>query len=277
LMLSTILLFGALGQGQTTGYHSPMIISAFVISAITFVLFILFESKNEAPLLQLGIFKNSLFSVGISCAFISFGVISASNIILPFYFQDTLKFSPAVTGLFLMASPIVVTVVAPFSGYLSDKIGSEILTLIGLAFTGLGLFLISSLHESSSVVLLILDIVIMAFGNGMFQSPNNSIVMSNVAKDKLGIAGSVNALVRNLGYALGTSLSMVLLYNRMSYKAGRRVTDYIRNRNDIFMYGMKWVYMAAGTFCLIGVVITAVRFLSRKREKAEITKESQIV
>lgn len=266
-VISTVLLFGALGQGQTTGYNNPIILSAFAISFVTFVLFIMIEYKIDIPLLQLSIFKNSLFSVSILCAFISFITISASNIILPFYFQDTLKFSPAATGFFMMVSPIVLSVVAPFSGYMSDKIGSEILTLIGLTFTSLGLFFISSLTEKSSVITLMIYIVIMTLGNGMFQSPNNSLVMSTVAKDKLGIAGSVNALIRNLGFVLGTSLSTVLLYNRMSYKIGYRVTDYIKGRDAIFMYGMRWVYISAATLCLIGVVITALRFYNSKKNK----------
>lgn len=264
-IIFTVLLFGALGQGQVIGYNNLFIISDFVISFITFILFIIVEYKIEAPLLQLNIFKNSLFSISIVCAFISFITISASNIILPFYFQDTLKFSPAATGFFMMVSPIVLSVVAPFSGYLSDKIGSEILTLIGLAFTSVGLFLISSLNEKSSVIILLSYIVIMTFGNGMFQAPNNSLVMSTVTKDKLGIAGSVNALIRNLGFVLGTSLSTALLYNRMSYKIGYRVSDYIRGRDDIFIYGMRWVYMSAGVLCLFGVVITALRFYHSKR------------
>ena len=59
---------------------------------------------------------------------------------------------------------------------------------------------------------------------GLFQSPNNSLIMSTVPKDKLGIAGSVNGLIRNLGMVCGIALATALLYNRMSYKIGYRVT-----------------------------------------------------
>ncbi|QXE18359.1 MFS transporter [Clostridium sp. 001] len=264
-VVATVSLFGALGQGQVKGYDNAFIISAFVISFITFVLFIIVEHKISMPILQLSIFKNSLFSISIICAFISFIAISASNIILPFYFQDTLKFSPAASGMLMMVSPIVLSVVAPFSGYMSDKIGSEILTLFGLSFTSLGLFFISSLNERSSVILIIAYIVIMTLGNGMFQSPNNSLVMSTVSRDKLGIAGSVNALIRNLGFVLGTSLSTLLLYNRMSYKIGYRVVDYIKGRDDVFIYGMRSVYISVGIMCLFGVLITALRLYYSKK------------
>lgn len=262
--VAIVLLFGALVQGQTIGYDNPTMISAFVIAIIAFVVFIIVEGKMELPLLQLKIFKNSLFSISIICAFTSFIAISASNIILPFYFQDTLKLSPASTGFYMMVSPIVLAVVAPFSGYLSDKIGSEILTLIGLSLTSLGLLLISTLNEKSSIIMLMMYIVIMTIGNGMFQSPNNSLIMSTVSKDKLGIAGSVNALIRNLGFVMGTSLATLLLYNRMSYKVGYRVIDYIKGRDDVFVYGMKYVYLAAAGMCAVGAVITALRLYNSK-------------
>ncbi|MEY8001257.1 MFS transporter [Clostridium sp. Mt-5] len=266
-MISIILMFGALVQGQSIGYNNPIMISSFIVSLIAFVIFIIVETKIKLPLLQLGIFKNSLFSISIICGFISFVAISASNIILPFYFQDTMKLSPASTGLYMMVSPVVLSIVAPLSGHLSDKIGSEVLTLIGLFFTSLGLFFISSLSEKSPLIMIVIYIVIMTIGNGMFQSPNNSLIMSTVPRNKLGIAGSVNALVRNLGFVVGTSFSTLLLYNRMSYKMGYRVIDYVKGRDNVFMYGMRWVYISAAILCLIGALITAFRLYTSEKDK----------
>lgn len=267
--LSTVTLFGALVQGQTTGYNNPAMLSAFVVAFIAFIAFIWIENRIKSPLLYLKIFSNSLYSISIICGFISFVAISAPNIILPFYFQDSLKLSPAATGLFMMISPIVLAVVAPFSGYLSDKIGCEILTLTGLTLTSLALVMISTTNENSSIVLLMSYIVIMTIGNGMFQSPNNSLVMSLVPKDKLGIAGSVNALVRNLGFVVGTTLSTLLLYNRMSYKVGYRVIDYIKGRDDVFVYGMRFVYMSAAVLCAVGAILTALRLYKSKADKKQ--------
>lgn len=273
--IAIVALFGALVQGQSTGYNNPVIITAFTATFIAFVLFILFENKTKEPLLQLSIFKNSLFSISIICALISFMAISASNIILPFYFEDALKLPTDKTGLFMMVSPIVLAVVAPFSGYLSDKIGAEILTFIGLSITSLGLFLISSLDEKSSVIFMIIYIIVMTLGNGMFQSPNNSLVMSTVPKNKLGIAGSVNALVRNFGMVLGTALATLILYDRMSAKVGYRVIDYVKGREDVFIYGMKCVYISAAAICALGAVITAIRFINSKKKQRNAAIEVQ--
>ena len=104
----------------------------------------------------------------------------------------------------------------------------------------------------------------MSIGNGLFQSPNNSLIMSTVPRNKLGIAGSVNALVRNLGMVCGIALSTTLLYSGMSNKLGYKVTDYVVGRNDVFVYGMRIVYITAATICMIGAILTALRLFSKK-------------
>lgn len=87
--------------------------------------------------------------------------------------------------------------------------------------------------------------------------------MSTVSKDKLGIAGSINALMRNLGMVCGIALATTLLYSVMSFVIGYRVTDYVPGRNDAFIYGMKIVYIVAAIISLVGALLTFLR-LSRK-------------
>ena len=257
--LTMVLLFGALTFGKEIGFSNKIIIVSLISSLVLFVLFIRVERGMSQPLLKLEIFNNSLFSLSVFCAFISFVAISCSNIILPFYLQYVMKMTPSSAGVIMMVSPIILSVTAPMSGYMSDRVGSEVLTFIGLLGTSLGLFLISTLTEYSYLGFLIAFIAIMTIGNGMFQSPNNSLVMSTVDKDKLGIAGSINALVRNLGMVFGISLSTTLLYSLMSKKIGYHVTGYIEGRDDIFMYGMHYVYMTAAIICAIGAMLTAYR------------------
>ncbi|HEX9025416.1 MAG TPA: MFS transporter, partial [Clostridium sp.] len=226
----------------------------------------LVEKKRENPLLQLQIFSNKLFSLSIFCGFITFVAIFCNNIILPFYLQDVMNYTPQHTGLILMVYPLLLTVVAPISGTLSDKIGSEILTFIGLVLISVGLILMSTLNVDSTLMIMIIFIGIMSIGMGLFQSPNNSLIMSTVPRDKLGIAGSVNALVRNLGMVCGIALATTLLYSMMSYKIGYRVTDFVVGRNDAFIYGMRTVYIAAGIVSFVGAILTLLR-LTRKKTK----------
>lgn len=266
-MFAIVPLFGALDEGLNIGFTDPMILLSFGIAIISFIAFIFVEKKREDPLLQLQIFSNKLFSLSIFCGFVTFIAIFCNNIILPFYLQDVMNYTPEHTGLILMVYPLLLTGVAPLSGSLSDKIGSEILTFIGLVLVSFGLILMATLNVDSSVLITIIFIGIMSIGMGLFQSPNNSLIMSTVSKDKLGIAGSVNALVRNLGMVCGIALATTLLYSMMSSIIGYRVTDYVVGRNDAFIYGMRTVYIAAAVISLIGAALTLLRLISRKNAK----------
>ena len=263
-MFTIVPLFMALEEGLNIGFTDPIIILGFIIAIISFIAFIFVEKRKENPLLQLQIFSNKLFSLSIFCAFITFIAIFCNNIVLPFYLQDVMNFSPQHAGLILMVNPLILIVVSPVSGTLSDKIGSEVLTFIGLILVSLGLFLISTFNVDSTLLSMILFIGIMSIGMGLFQPPNNSLIMSTVPRDKLGIAGSINALVRNVGMVCGIALATTLLYSMMSFKIGYRVTDYVAGRNDVFIYGMRAVYIAAAIISLVGAGLTFLR-LNRKR------------
>ena len=263
--LAVLSLFGSLISEESHGGVNPLIVAGFVLAVILMAAFVRTEKRHETPLLHLEIFRNSLYSLSIFCAFISFVSISAILLIQPFYLENTLKLSPAVTGLVMMAYPVVLSVAAPIGGYLSDKMGSGFLTFLGLALTSVGLFFMATLGKNSSLSLIVIFVGAMAAGNGIFQSPNNSLVMSLVPRDKLGIAGSINALVRNLGLVFGVSTSTLLLYHRMSGFLGYHVSNYAPGMDDAFISGMRAVYVAAGTLCAAGAGLTMYRLKGMTR------------
>lgn len=265
-MISIVVLFCSINFAQSMGFTNPIIVISFLISLILLFIFIKIEGKIDNPMLDIHIFKNKLFSLSIFCGFTSFISIGAMNIILPFYLQDVLKLTPSVAGLMMTVSPIVLAIVAPVSGYLSDKLGSEKISAIGLSIMTLGLFSLSIFKESTSLFLVAILIGSVSLGSGMFQSPNNSLIMSTVDKSKLGIAGSINGLIRNLGITTGIAFSTSLLYSIMSSKMGYRVSGYVEGRADVFIYAMRFVFIGIGVTCLIGAVLTLLRVLRRKTQ-----------
>lgn len=277
-MLSIVPLFVALGQVQSLGFTNPLILAGFIVSIGSFIAFIRVEQKRENPLIPLYIFKNKLFSLSIFCAFITFVGLFCNNIIQPFYLQDVMIYSPEQAGLMMMIFPLVLAVLAPVSGHVSDKIGSELLTFIGLLLISLGLFLMSTLTEQSTLTTMVIFIVILSVGMGLFQSPNNSLIMSTVKRDQLGIAGSINALVRNMGMVTGIALATTLLYGSMSAELGYRVTDYVAGQNGAFINGMSSVYITAAIICLFGAVLTFLRLLRKKSGAVEqaVISENEI-
>lgn len=268
-LIFIVALFAALLTGEQTGFSKPSVLIGFGLAIASFILFIKVELAGESPMLQLDIFKNQLFSLSILCGFLLFVAMNCSNIILPFYLQDVIKMSPSVSGLYLMTYPLILFVVAPISGQLSDKMGSELLTLIGLIIFSSAFFMMATLNQQLEPVKLIAIIAIMALGNGMFQSPNNSLVMSSVPKDRVGIAGSINALVRNLGLVVGISVSTLVLYGVMSSKLGYKVTTFVEGKEAEFAFAMRITYICAGLVSLVGAALTAFRLIRKKYGKAD--------
>lgn len=261
-----MLLFGAINFGQNIGYANPIIIGAFVLSIISLVIFIRVERKIKNPMLDISIFDNKLFSVSIFCTVTSYVSVGAVSIIMPFYFQDALKLSPGMAGLMMTVSPVILAVVSPLSGYLSDKIGSDKVSFVGLSMLSLTTFLLVILNYNTALALVVILVGLTSVGNGMFQSPNTSLIMSSVDKTKLGVAGSVNALGRNIGMTAGIALSTSLLYSIMSSKIGYHVSGFIEGRADVFIYAMRIVFIGIGAICLIGAIATLSRVMRKDKE-----------
>lgn len=256
--------FAGLLLGQQAGYRDIRILTAFVIAVAAFVAFLWVEAHKSEPMLHLSLFKNPLFSLSILCGFLVFVANFCFNIIAPFYTENILQLSPMSAGILLMLFPITMAIIAPLSGALSDKIGSELLTFIGLIVMVIAQVGLANLNEGSSIIMVGIYVAMLGLGSGLFQSPNNSLVMSTVPKYQLGIAGSVNALIRNLGMVVGISVATTTLFSVMSAKAGYRVTGLIANRPDIFIEGMHVVFIGSASICLICAVLTGWRLFKAK-------------
>lgn len=156
--------------------------------------------------------------------------------------------------------PVCMAITAPISGYASDKIGPVALTTSGLFIKTIGFVCLLTVTIHSSFLQIAPSLVLLGVGSGMFQSPNNSSVMSAVRRDQIGIASGLNALVRNLGMILGASFSVLLFENRQAaFLAGIiRPTEF--QLTSTFVSAFRVVMLVAGSITLISAFIS----LSRK-------------
>ena len=263
--LTIALFFLAVELGQTIGFTSIPILAAMAVSIVLFVFFIRQERKCNAPMIQLGIFRNRLFSISLLASTLTFATYYFALIILPFYLQDLLKISTGQAGLVLMAYPLVMMVVGPFGGYLGDKYNKEIVSCIGIVLVVVTQFGFLRVSNTSSVWFVVVCLAINGAGNALFQSPNNALVMGSVEPKYLGVAGSINALARNIGMIIGITLATTTLFLTMSLKYGQNVTDYIPNRPDIFLAGMHVAFIISGVIGIIALVVVGSRLVGRYR------------
>lgn len=197
-----------LNEGKDWGWLSLRTLIGTIFTVAAFSVFWRWESKIEQPMLDLTLFRHWPFLVGNLSGLLSFMAMFCNLILLPFYLHSILKLSAAQIGLIMTASPIVMAIVAPVSGYLSERVNAAILTTIGLVIMTGGLLYHVAFDQYTTIGQVALGQAVMGLGNGMFQSPNNNSVMSSVAAHKLGIAGGINALVRNVGMVSGIAVSV---------------------------------------------------------------------
>ncbi len=197
-------------EGVKLGWGSNTIIVYFLHACILLGLFVLTELRVKHPLIDLKLFKNSTFLIGNLTGMMSYYVLFAVLFLMPFYLEKVLNLSPALTGMLLTPIPLAMAMVAPFSGHISDKYGSRIMTASGMLVSALACFSLLFLGVHAHVALLVGELVLLGVGMGLFTPPNNSAIMGAAPKEKLGLAGGVLNMMRSLGLIFGVDISGVI-------------------------------------------------------------------
>ena len=258
--------FGAIFIGQEMGFSALLSLILFALALISFVTFIRIEKRISHPLITFSIFKNKIFTVSLITAVLIFASNFFVNVVIPFYLQNSRGLPANQAGLLMMVFPLLMVVGSPISGYLTDKIGTKLLTFSGLVLLSITSLMYMFLNQGTPIWYYILATAIMGLGNALFQSPNNTTVMSSVSKEDLGVAGSMNSFARNLGMVLGIALATTILYNAMSSVYGQRVTTYINDRPDIFIFGMRITFLGSFILCLTALGLTLLRSTKMKKK-----------
>lgn len=261
--LFSFLLFINRVQTLGLGYASGILLLVAVVAGISFIRV---EGKVTQPMLKLSLFRNLTFSFADISALLNFMSQYVMVFLTPFYLQRILHYTPDNLGLVMTAFPLAVMAVAPFSGSLSDRIGTRVPTCLGAATCALSLFFMSQLSASASSLDVVWRLVLFGLGTGIFQSPNNSAVMGSTPKPHLGVASGVLAMTRNVGMVLGIATAGAVLYafapSHILQQASLEPSE-----AALFLSGLKYAYMA-------GAILTGVASLTslvRSKEEKHIS------
>jgi MFS family permease len=218
-------------------------------------------------MLDLGFFRRSTFSLGVSAAFLTFLGSSAVLLMTPFYLQNVLGYSPRAAGLVVVPGAVCVTLLGPVSGRLSDRYGWRIFTVGGLGLAVCGLSLLTRLTADSSLLLVIPALVLQGCGMGMFYSPNSSSVLSSVGRESYGVVSGFLNLVRNAGNVTSIAVATAIVTASMGSMGFDPSLDAVRDGTDIgvkqaFTVGLKYAYGTMAGSMLLAMAISAFRVSS---------------
>lgn len=211
LLLTNIGFIYALNQLPHFGIGHPLVFTLLLVAAGSLALFIWREQRAPNPILNLSLFRNRLFTAANLSLFFVTSTQSAIAVLLPFYLQNLMGFSPTQMGWIIIGSSVVIIIFAPLAGWLSDRFGSRLLCSIGAAVIVFGQFLVASFTLQTSIFQLILPQAVMGLGWALFNSPNQSAIMSAVSRDQVGAASGMTVTTARIGGAIGIALSGAIM------------------------------------------------------------------
>jgi EmrB/QacA subfamily drug resistance transporter len=209
LATSAIALFAltyALIKSNEEGWGDPLVVGLFAVAAVFFALFIVVETRQRLPMLDLRLFRNASFTSANAVMFLIGLAMFGMFFFISIYVQNVLGYSPVQAGATFLPMTVLIILVAPNAGRLADKLGPRAMMVPGLALVTLSLILFSFQDESSTFWTLFPALILGGFGMAMAMAPTTSAAMHAVPVDKAGVGAAVINSMRQVGGAVGLAV-----------------------------------------------------------------------
>jgi DHA2 family multidrug resistance protein-like MFS transporter len=191
-----------LGHGERIYWVIPLAVVALAIGA----LLVCRELSRSSPLVPVDLMRIPVFALSVTTSICAFTAQMMAMVSLPFLFENTLGLGQVCTGLLMTPWPLMVAVIAPFTGRLADRYPVGILSGAGLTVMAIGLALVSALPHSPDTWDIAWRMLICGLGFGFFNTPNNRAIIVSAPIRRSGGASGMQASARLLGQTTGAAL-----------------------------------------------------------------------
>jgi EmrB/QacA subfamily drug resistance transporter len=238
-------------EANTYGWTSGRIVGAFAIAAVSLATFILLELHQRLPMLDLSLFRSSTFAgantVLLLVALAMFGIFFFVSL----YMQNILGYSAVQAGAAFLPLTLLVVLLAPVAGRISDRLGSRSLMTFGMTLVGLQLLYFSTLGVKESYWALVPGMLLGGIGMPAVMTPASAAAMSGVSADKAGVGSAVLNSSRQVGGSLGIALMGAIMAHEIG---GSRAAE-------PFVHGLSRGLLVAAGIAFAGaiVAVTTVR------------------
>ena len=212
--LGTLVL--VLDQGQSWGWLSINSITAYVVTAVSLVAFILVEQRQKEPVVDLKFFKIPEFAISLLVSFITFMGMIGGLFLLPIFVQNYLGYSVTKTGYLFLPMAVGMMIGAQSGARLSARFSPRYVVCAGLAWSAFILFLFSGIDLTWTFTHFAILLSLFALGLGLTFAPITNAAISTVPLHEVGVASSILALVRNISGAFGVAIFATILTNSVS-------------------------------------------------------------
>ncbi len=263
----------ALTLGQDLGFGSTIAVTGFVVSGLAAAAFVMVELRVDSPMLQLRLFKNPMLSVSVATGFLLFSCVSATFFLLPFYLEGVLGFEVGQVGLLLGVAPLMMGLVSPISGTLSDRFGVRRLTLLGLVLISAVYAGFTTFDTDTTALHYLVLAVPLGIGFGVFNAPNNSAIMGSVPPEYMGIGGGLLTITRLLGQITGIAvLGSIWATSVAAASNGNLPPEGASAASPAAQVaGLHTTFLVAAVTLAVSVVIGAWGMRRERRDRSEVS------
>src|SRR4051795_3913688 len=206
----TGLVYG-LSRAGLSGWGDPLTVGGVLLGLILLPLFVVIEAHQRAPMLDLTIFKNRMFSAATAAAFINGLSRFALLFLFVFYFQGVKGEDPITAGLQLAPMAIGMLIASPLAGLWADRRGSRTLAASGMLLGAVALAGMTTLGVHTPYVWSALWLFIVGVASGMFNSPNTAAMMGTVPVHRRGIAAGARTMLQNTGAVISIAFVLAIV------------------------------------------------------------------
>ncbi|MDD1710754.1 MAG: MFS transporter [Methanoregulaceae archaeon] len=226
--------------------------AALIIAAgVTFLILYYIETRKSSPLFPIVLLSsNRTFSFSNLAALINYSATFAVTFLMSLYLQVVRGMSPAAAGSILLIQPFIQMVIAPVAGRLSDRTDASKLAFIGLLTSSMGLLGLSFIVEDTPLSWVVLFLVLLGCGLGLFSTPNTTVIMGSVDRHNYGVASSLLATMRNTGMMVSMGIVMIFF----SLMLGS--TSINPEMSQGFLASMQLILLVFFVLTLLGAVIS---------------------
>ncbi len=199
------LLYGII-EGPVKGWTSTEVVVAFVVAVVTLTGFVVWELRQEYPMLPMRYFRNPGFSIGSGVITFAFFVMFGLFFLLTQFLQFVRGYSPLDAGVATLPLAATLVAVSPRSAAIGEMVGITRVIAAGFFFLVAGFVLLSTVDASTSYAVIALSLVLLGVGMGITVAPGTGSIMAAVPLNKAGVGSAVNDTTREVGGALGIAV-----------------------------------------------------------------------
>ncbi len=205
LMPAVAAMLLAFSQAGSLGFTDPLVLGLLAVAVVLGVAFVAHERRARSPLVDLLLFAERSFSLGISTGLLSYLVLFGALFVIPLFLESAYRLPPAQAGLLLTILPVTLAAIAPIAGVITDRRGARLPTTAGMGFAAAGLLLLAFSPPTISTVAVALALT--GLGVGLFTPANNSTLASAGQDHQAGMVSGMLNMTRGIGTSLGVALA----------------------------------------------------------------------